>query len=138
MKTRCLIGCVSILAVASMMSACGSDNDVVGNEDKGKVDAAYVWTTDAGIKACTNILFQDGKENVKGTDIGNGAQELAGGGALHRGSADARARHERGAPRQGTPHHHPGPGRQARWGSAGPRLHRPGAQPGVDRGLHLR
>src|SRR3712207_8130054 len=76
MKTRCLIGCVSILAVASMMSACGSDNDVVGNEDKGKVDAAYVWTTDAGIKACTNILFQDGKENVKGTDIGNGAQEF--------------------------------------------------------------
>lgn len=76
MKTRCLIGCVSILAVASMMSACGSDNDVVGNENKGKIDAAYVWTTNAGIKACTGILFNDGKENVKGTDIGNGAQEF--------------------------------------------------------------
>ncbi len=72
MKKMYLFGCMGILAVASMLSSCGSDND-----EPTPSTETYKWSTDGGLKACDHLLFsEDGTENTSGTQIGNGDQEF--------------------------------------------------------------
>lgn len=67
-----LLGCMGILMLAATMGSCSDNDDPTPNSG-----AAYTWTTDGGIKACDHLLFgEDGKDNAKGTVIGNGDQEL--------------------------------------------------------------
>ena len=67
------LGMTSLMALALCMTSCSSDDN--GNEGTGN---GYTWSTDAGIKACDHLLFSeaDGKENVNGTQIGNGDKEF--------------------------------------------------------------
>ena len=70
-----LIGCLGILATATLLASCSSDDNV----DNGGTtpSTSYVWSTDGGLKACDHILFgEDGKDNANGTVIGNGDQEI--------------------------------------------------------------
>ena len=70
-------GCMGILAASAMLSSCSSDNDDPTPSPNPGSEVVYKWTTDGGLKACDHILFgTDGKENVNGTEIGNGDQEF--------------------------------------------------------------
>lgn len=69
MKTM-ISGCLAILLAASLTS-CKSEDTIEPNPQ-----TSYVWTTDNGLKACNNILFTNGKEDVNGHDLGNGDQEF--------------------------------------------------------------
>lgn len=73
MNKKQWMGCLGILMLAAGMTACSSD-DVT---EPSKPDTgSYVWTTDGGLKACDHLLFASGKEDVNGTEIGNGNQEF--------------------------------------------------------------
>ncbi len=70
-----LLGCMGILAASALLASCSSDDNV----DNGGTtpSTVYTWTTNGGIKACDHITFADGgKEDVNGTVIGNGDQEI--------------------------------------------------------------
>jgi hypothetical protein len=69
MKRQKWMGCLCILAMAAAMTGCNSDDNL-------KTDTSYVWTVDGGVKACSQLLFQNGKEDANGTEIGNGDQEF--------------------------------------------------------------
>uniref|UniRef100_A0AB33ITK5 T9SS C-terminal target domain-containing protein n=1 Tax=Prevotella sp. GTC17253 TaxID=3236793 RepID=A0AB33ITK5_9BACT len=75
MNKKVLTGCLGIMAVITLMSACSSENDGVDNK-KEQPTTAYQWSKDGGLKACNQILFNNGKEAPDGTDIGNGDQEF--------------------------------------------------------------
>ena len=67
-----LLGCMGILAASALLASCSSDDN--GDTTPSTV---YTWTTNGGIKACDHITFADGgKEDVNGTVIGNGDQEI--------------------------------------------------------------
>lgn len=69
MNKKYLLGCLSILAATATLGSCSDDN--TSNEDNANAD--YVWTTDGGLKACNQLLFNEqGKDDAKGTVIGNG------------------------------------------------------------------
>ncbi len=70
-----LAGYAAILALALGLTACGSENNDV-NPGTTPQGTTYVWSTNGGIKACNQILFDNGKELLTGTDIGNGDQEF--------------------------------------------------------------
>lgn len=78
MKTKSVFGCFGILAVAAAFTACSSSDDATGDNGNGGStgNGAYVWSTDGGVKACTQILFSNGRESADGTDIGNGDAEF--------------------------------------------------------------
>lgn len=75
MKSMKLLGCIGIFAMAVSMTACSS-NDNVTDTGGGTGSTSYVWTTDGGLKACDHILFNNGKEDANGLEIGNGDQEF--------------------------------------------------------------
>lgn len=75
MKNYKLYGCMGILMLAASFTAC-SDDDNNDNGGNGGQTAAYIWSTDGGLKACDHILFTNGKEDANGTEIGNGDQEF--------------------------------------------------------------
>ena len=75
MKSMKLLGCISIFAMAVSMTACSSNDNVTDNGG-GTGSTSYVWTTDGGLKACDHILFNNGKEDANGLEIGNGDQEF--------------------------------------------------------------
>ena len=69
-----LTGCMGILAATALMASCGSSNDDPSTTPSQET-VSYNWTTDGGLKACDRINFgTDGKEDVNGTEIGNGDQ----------------------------------------------------------------
>ena len=73
MNKKYLLGCLSILAATATLGSCSDDN--TSNEDN--ANAGYVWTTDGGLKACNQLLFNEqGNDDAKGTVIGNGDQEF--------------------------------------------------------------
>ncbi len=74
MNKQLMYGCMGILMVAASMTACSSNDDPETPVNPGTT--GYTWTTDGGLKACTGILFSDGKEDAAGADIGNGDQEF--------------------------------------------------------------
>jgi hypothetical protein len=69
------LGCIGILAMAVSITACSSNDNVTDN-GSGTGSTSYVWTTDGGLKACDHILFNNGKEDANGVEIGNGDQEF--------------------------------------------------------------
>lgn len=71
-----MFGYIGILSLALGFTACSSDDDNSGTEPGGGSDVAYKWSTDNGVEACDHILFTDGKEDAKGTDIGTGKKEF--------------------------------------------------------------
>ena len=73
MKKNYLFGCLGILTAATLFTACSDDD----NDSTQQPEAAYVWTTDGGLKACDHLTFDaDGKENAEGMQIGNGDAEF--------------------------------------------------------------
>ncbi len=74
MRKKVFGGYLGILALAATMTACSDDDNNGGKNNPEAV--AYQWTMDGGLKACDHILFTAGKENAKGTEIGNGDQEF--------------------------------------------------------------
>lgn len=74
MKTdKMFLGCMGILAMSMMFTACSSNNDdpIPSPSEK------YVWSEDGGFKACDHVLFTDnGQEAPKGNVIGNGDQNF--------------------------------------------------------------
>ena len=71
MNKKYLLGCLSILAATATLGSCTDDNN------EGNTTTGYVWTTDGGLKACNQLLFDEqGKDDAKGTVIGNGDQEF--------------------------------------------------------------
>lgn len=71
MNKKYLLGCLSILAATATLGSCTDDNN------EGNTTTGYVWTTDGGLKACNQLLFNEqGKDDAKGTVIGNGDQEF--------------------------------------------------------------
>ena len=75
MKKMNYLGCLCVLALATSMMSCKSDED---NSSNGNSGATYTWTTDGGLKACDHILFNGttNEADAKGTQIGNGDQEF--------------------------------------------------------------
>ena len=72
-----MTGCLGILFAAALMSSCSSSNDDPTPAPNPGSDVVYKWTQDGGLKACDHILFDaNGKEDVNGTEIGNGDQEF--------------------------------------------------------------
>jgi hypothetical protein len=67
--------CLGVFALAVGMAACSS-NDDENNGTNPTTSDKYVWSTDGGLKACDHILFNSGKEDASGTEIGNGDQEF--------------------------------------------------------------
>ncbi|WP_148295512.1 hypothetical protein [Prevotella dentasini] len=77
MNGRRVIGRMGIMMALASLTACSNGDDPV--DDSGKVagSTAYVWSTDNGLKACDHILFDgEGREDAKGSVIGNGDQEF--------------------------------------------------------------
>ncbi|MGI6222126.1 MAG: hypothetical protein ACOYJG_00785 [Prevotella sp.] len=74
MKNYKLYGCLGILMLAASFTACSDDDD--NDVNNGNETTTYVWGTDGGLKSCDHILFTNGKEDVNGTEIGNGDQEF--------------------------------------------------------------
>lgn len=74
-KNLKLAGYTAILAMALGFAACGSDNDEPAPGPTPS-ETKYVWSTNGGLKACNQILFDNGKELLTGNDIGNGDQEF--------------------------------------------------------------
>lgn len=74
MKTdKMFLGCMGILAMSMMFTACSSNNDDLTPSPSEK----YVWSEDGGFKACDHVLFTDnGQEAPKGNVIGNGDQNF--------------------------------------------------------------
>ena len=74
MKTdKMFLGCVGILAMSMMFTACSSNND----DPTPSPSEKYVWLEDGGFKACDHVLFTDnGQEAPKGNVIGNGDQNF--------------------------------------------------------------
>lgn len=72
MKKQMFLGGVAVLAVASVFTACNSD-DVA---ETPQLTQSYVWSMDGGLEACDHLLFTDGKEDAGGHEIGNGNQEF--------------------------------------------------------------
>ena len=71
MNKKYLLGCLSILAATATLGSCTDENN------EGNTTTGYVWTTDGGLKACNQLLFNEqGKDDAKGTVIGNGDQEF--------------------------------------------------------------
>lgn len=66
---------LGLLAIALTVVACSDDNNDTDTPSV-KPGDEYVWSTDAGIKACNRILFTDGKADPNGKEIGNGDQEI--------------------------------------------------------------
>ena len=70
----------SIIALATCMTACSSDNDEPGNNPEVPTipTETYTWSNDGGLKACDHLLFDvvDNSENANGTQIGNGDAEF--------------------------------------------------------------
>jgi len=68
----------ALLTVATMTACSSDDNTTTDNigETETKTSDTYTWTKDGGLNACDHLLFNSGKEDVKGTDIGNGDQEF--------------------------------------------------------------
>lgn len=86
MKTdKMFLGCMGILAMSMMFTACSSEND----DPTPPPSENYVWSEDGGFKACDHVLFTDnGQEAPKGTVIGNGDQNFVfkGNQSLERGT----------------------------------------------------
>ena len=61
--------------LAACMMSCSSDDPEVTPDP---IKEVYTWTTDAGLKACDHILFdeKDNSENPDGVQIGNGDAEF--------------------------------------------------------------
>ena len=80
MKTVKYLGMASIIALATCMTACSSDNDEPGQTpvEPEVPEVKYTWSTDGGLKACDHLLFSvtDNSENAEGTQIGNGDAEF--------------------------------------------------------------
>lgn len=74
MKKMNILECIAILTITASLTAC-SNSDDPDNSGK-KTTETYTWTTDGGLKACDHVLFTNGKEDVNGTEIGNGDQEF--------------------------------------------------------------
>lgn len=74
MKTdKMFLGCMGILAMSMMFTACSSNND----DPTPSPSEKYVWSEDGGFKACDHVLFTDnGQEAPKGNVIGNGDQNF--------------------------------------------------------------
>lgn len=73
MNNKMMYGCLGILMAATSLASCSSDDD---NGTTTPVTTGYTWTTDGGLKASSGLLFTAGKEDAKGTEIGNGNQEF--------------------------------------------------------------
>lgn len=73
MKKKNLFGCMSVLAVFTMLTACGKEDKP---EDKNENKAEYVWGEDGGVKSCDHLLFTNGKENLSGKEIGLPDEDL--------------------------------------------------------------
>lgn len=69
-----LMGCMGILTLALGMTACSSDDD--NDNGGGGTNTGYVWTTDGGVKACDHLLFNEGKDDANGTEIGTGEKQF--------------------------------------------------------------
>ena len=69
------LGLASIGMLAACMMSCSSDDPEVTTDP---IKEVYTWTTDAGLKACDHILFdeKDNSENPDGVQIGNGDAEF--------------------------------------------------------------
>ena len=69
------LGLASIGMLAACMMSCSSDDPEVTPDP---IKEVYTWTTDAGLKACDHILFdeKDNSENPDGVQIGNGDAEF--------------------------------------------------------------
>ena len=77
MNKQMIYGCMSILMLSATLTSCSSNDDVAPIDGgTGTEQTTYTWTTDGGLKACTGILFADGKPDAAGKQIGNGDQEL--------------------------------------------------------------
>ena len=79
MKKVKFLSFASIIALATCMTACSSDNDEPGtNPEPVNPTETYTWSTDGGLKACDHLLFNvvDNSEDVNGTQIGNGDAEF--------------------------------------------------------------
>ena len=80
MKTVKYLAMASIMALATCMTACSSDNDEPGQTpvEPEVPEVKYTWSTDGGLKACDHLLFSvtDNSENAEGTQIGNGDAEF--------------------------------------------------------------
>ena len=75
MQKKFAYGCLGILAATALLTACSDDE--TNNENGHDAGAAYVWTTDGGLKACDHLTFNaDGTENAEGGQIGNGDAEF--------------------------------------------------------------
>ncbi len=62
------------MMLAAAMAGCSSNDDADNGGTAG--GETYVWTVDGGLKACDHLLFDNGKENAGGKEIGNGDQEF--------------------------------------------------------------
>ena len=70
MKKVKFLSFASIIALATCMTACSSDNDEPGtNPEPVNPTETYTWSTDGGLKACDHLLFNvvDNSEDVNGT-----------------------------------------------------------------------
>ena len=86
MKTdKMFLGCMGILAMSMMFTACSSNND----DPTPSPSEKYVGSEDGGFKACDHVRFTDnGQEAPKGNVIGNGDQNFVfkGNQSLERGT----------------------------------------------------
>lgn len=73
MNKNMMYGCLCVLTLATGFASCSSDEE---EKVKPEVNTGYTWTTDGGLKACTGILFNNGKEDAAGREIGNGNDEF--------------------------------------------------------------
>jgi hypothetical protein len=69
-SSKKILRCLGIMLLVGGMTSCSSDDSTTDSK------TSYTWTTDNGLKACNQILFNDGKEDATGTDIGNGNKEF--------------------------------------------------------------
>ncbi|MGI6243129.1 MAG: hypothetical protein ACOYJK_06300 [Prevotella sp.] len=74
MKNLKYFGYIGILTLALGMTACSSDDS---DDDSSTTSTeTYKWGTDGAIKTCDHLLFTNGKEDLKGKELGNGDQEF--------------------------------------------------------------
>lgn len=78
MKTKSVLGCLGILVMAASFASCSSSESTAEDAGNGEDTAGsvYEWSVDGGVKACTQILFSNGKEATDGNEIGNGDAEF--------------------------------------------------------------
>lgn len=73
-KKLMLKGFLGILLFSASFTACSNNDNGPGTDPQPTVK--YVWGTDGSLKTCDHVLFSNGKEDVNGTEIGNGDQEF--------------------------------------------------------------